>query len=162
MAIAAHLYQDDRWAERHSVELDATLRDPTWAPVDVVVEDLSERGFRVLAARDLPIGAEIGLGLSGVGLRHARVVRRADRAGAYGCEFLSPLARPELRTALQAPHAAPISLLFNATPTAAEIELIERLPIRTRMLAIAAGAIGSWALVIGLGWTLVKLAALAV
>ena len=89
MGLVAYLYRDSRWAERHTVERDATLRDSDWSPIDVTVEDLSESGFGVVASTELGIGAEIGLGLSGIGMREARVVRRAGDL--YGCEFLVPL-----------------------------------------------------------------------
>lgn len=159
MAIAAHLYRDSRWADRHSVEIDATLRDPAWSPVDVIVEDLSDSGFRVLAATELPIGAEIGLGLSGVGLRPARVVRHAGNPYVYGCEFLSPLTKVELQAAIEATPLDPIALPFAArAPDVATQEAAERLPLPTRMLVIAAAAVGAWALLISLGWAIIALA----
>jgi hypothetical protein len=155
MGLVAYLYRDSRWAERHTVERDATLRDSDWSPIDVTVEDLSESGFSVVAATDLAIGAEIGLGLSGIGMREARVVRRA--AGLYGCEFLVPLTTQELRAALATPPMTPTPLPFDRAEIGAPEEHPERLPLGMRAVAIAAGAILAWAIVIALGWVLVGL-----
>ncbi|WP_213982374.1 PilZ domain-containing protein [Sphingomonas sp. dw_22] len=157
MGLVAYLYRDARWAERHQVERDATLRDPDWSPIDVTVEDLSEGGFRVVAETDLPIGAEIGLGLAGIGLHSARVVRRSGNA--YGCEFLPPLTSAELRAALSAPAPDPVALPIDAATYDIDIEDEEhpdRLPLMARLLAISAGAIMAWAIVLGIGWILVE------
>jgi hypothetical protein len=154
MGLVAYLYRDGRWAERHPLERDATLRDPDWSPIDVTVEDLSEGGFRVTAATELPIGAEIGLGLAGIGMRQARVVRRTKAL--YGCEFLVPLTNPELRAALAGPPTTPIALPFEAPVLDVE-EHPERLPLLMRAVAIVAGAVLAWAIVLGLGWILVGL-----
>jgi hypothetical protein len=150
MGLVAHLYRDSRWAERHPVELDATLRDPDWSPVDVMVEDLSESGFRVTTANDMPVGAEIGLGLAGIGMRQARVVRRAESL--YGCEFLAPLSHAELRAALAGPPTQPIALPLDPRPVGEEEAHHERLPMPMRVLAIAACAVAAWAILIALGW----------
>jgi hypothetical protein len=154
MGLVAYLYRDGRWAERHPLERDATLRDPDWSPIDVTVEDLSEGGFRVTASTELAIGAEIGLGLAGIGMRQARVVRRTKSL--YGCEFLVPLTNSELRAALAGPPTAPIALPFDAPALEAE-EHPERLPLLMRALAIVGGAVLAWAIVLGLGWLLVGL-----
>lgn len=162
MGLAAHLYQDARWAERHQVERDATLRDPAWSPIDAVVEDLSETGFRVIAAADIAVGAEIGLGLSGIGTREARVVRRAGTL--YGCEFLVPLTAEQLKAALAAPDAEPIALPradppapFAAVTFGEPERHHDRLPLKQRALSIVVGAILAWAIMIGLGWFLIGL-----
>jgi hypothetical protein len=155
MGLVAYLYRDSRWAERHTVERDATLRDSDWAPIDVTVEDLSESGFGVVATTELAIGAEIGLGLSGIGMREARVVRRAGDL--YGCEFLVPLNAQELRAALATPPMTPIPLPFDRTEIGAAEEHIERLPLGMRAVAIVAGAVLAWGIAIGLGWAAFKL-----
>lgn len=155
MGLVAYLYRDARWAERHQVERDATLRDPDWSPIDVTIEDLSEGGFRALADAELPVGAEIGLGLAGIGLRPARVVRRTGNA--YGCEFLTPLTGMELHAALAAPASDPIALPIAARRDIdlEDEDFPDRLPPLARVLAISAGAIAAWAVVLGIGWIVV-------
>jgi hypothetical protein len=108
MAVIAALYRDGRSAERHAVSLDGTLRDPEWNPYDVVVEDLSSSGFRMPARADLEVGAYVSLGLPGVGICPARVVRQAgDR---YGCAFLVPLNSAELGSAITGTVMRPVSI----------------------------------------------------
>lgn len=163
MGLAAHLYRDARWAERHQIERDATLRDPEWSPIDAIVDDLSESGFRVTTLADFTVGAEVALGLAGIGTHQARVVRRAK--GFYGCEFLIPLTGAELSAALAAPASEPIALPF-AEPVAqppvtvdlgAEEEHPDKLPMPVRLATISIAAIAAWAIVIGLGWAMVAL-----
>ncbi|MBO9713159.1 PilZ domain-containing protein [Sphingomonas sp.] len=158
MSIAARLYrEDDRSAERHRLERDATLRDSDWAPLDAVVEDLSAGGFRVVVSAELRVGSEIGLGLAGIGVRKARVVRQAETG--YGCEFLEPLSDSDFAKALVAAPAAPIRLPYGAT-SQAELEealyaaepVVDRLPLRTRVAIIVACAAGGWALLGGVAW----------
>jgi len=155
MGLVAYLYPDARWAERHQVERDATLRDPDWSPIDVTVEDLSESGFRVTAAADLPVGAEIGLGLAGIGLRQARVARRAENL--YGCEFLVPLTAAELQAALAGPPTSPVALPWSDGSVALgpEEDHPERYPLWVRALSITASAVAAWLIVIALGWFVV-------
>jgi hypothetical protein len=156
MALAAHLYRDARWAERHQLERDATLRDPNWAPVDAMVDDLSETGFRVTTLTAFEIGAEIGLGLSGIGTRQARIVRRAEYT--YGCEFLTPLTAEELQAALNASPAEPIALPQAEAPPAqprdygAQEEHPDRLPLGVRAVTIAVGAILAWLALTAAAW----------
>lgn len=97
MALAAKLYRDERMADRQTVNLDATLRKPDDRPVDILVEDLSETGFRMAGATALALDALVTVGISGIGRREARVVRRS--ADHYGCEFLVPIAAAEIARA---------------------------------------------------------------
>lgn len=155
MGLVAYLYRDSRWGERHQVERDATLRDPDWSPIDVTVEDLSESGFRVTAPTDLAVGAEIGLGLSGIGLRQARVVRRAENL--YGCEFLIPLTTAELKAALAGPPTTPVALPIDSPILGEEEEHPERLPLMMRVVAISVSAAAAWAALIGVAWLAVRM-----
>ena len=61
MAVTAKLYreQDERIADRQTVNLGATLRRDDQRPVDIQVDDLSATGFRMLS--DEPI-AIVGIG----------------------------------------------------------------------------------------------------
>lgn len=151
MAIVAHLYRDARWATRHKVEIEATLRDPEWSPFDAVVEDLSSAGFRIDVVAELPLDAEIGLGIAGIGLRDARIVRRTESG--YGCEFVQPLTVAELDRALRSRPAEPSALPFGAVATIVE----ERYPMGRRVAIIAAGALLSWGLLVVLLWGTITL-----
>lgn len=86
MALAAKLYRDERVADRQTVNLDATLRKLDQHPVDILIEDLSATGFRMVTDASLALGVQVSVGISGLGRRDARVVRRGDDH--YGCEFL--------------------------------------------------------------------------
>lgn len=156
MAIAAQLYQDDRSTERFRVELDATLRDPSHAPVDVVIEDLSATGFRVVTDATLELGDEIGLGLAGIGARRARVVWCGHDS--YGCEFLSILSRDDMKAALAAPSSAPVKLALASPWAAAPVEAFETggLSVRARAVVITACAVVAWVVVVGVGTAVVR------
>lgn len=149
MAVLAALYREVR-QERHSVALDGTLRGPERRPYDVVVEDLSRSGFRVPAVADLELDDPISLGLAGVGLCPARVVRRTEQG--YGCAFLAPLTIKQLDAALVAEAASPIQ--FNAgKPRPSETPCAERaadpkLDLAVRMRIILVMVMATWAVVI--------------
>lgn len=160
MAIAAQLYQDARGTERFRVELDATLRDPSHAPVDVVIEDLSATGFRVVTNTTLELGDEIGLGLAGIGARRARVVWCGPNS--YGCEFLSILSRDDMKAALSAPSSSPINLAplspWDPAMVPAQNESAERggLSTRARVVVIAACAVAAWVVAVAVGTVVVQ------
>ena len=102
MALAAKLYRLDsqpsgRQADRLSVEVDATVRAASAQPLDASVSDLSETGFCARLDQDLPIGSEISIGLPGVGVLEACVVRTVGDS--YGCRFLVPLTPAALERA---------------------------------------------------------------
>lgn len=166
MGIAARLYQDGRWAERHSVELEATLRDSAWAPVDVAIEDLSHGGCRVVAAVDLAVGNSIALGIAGIGTREAKVVWGA--AGIFGCEFIAPLSDADLRAALAGPVSTPIAFpktpLPTPQPTPPVVQGWQRpageakFSMRTRLAIIVGSAVLAWMLVFAIGYGLWALA----
>jgi len=155
MALTAQLYRDDRGSERFSVAFDATLRDPSHLPVDVVVEDLSVGGFRMQTRAELAEGVEIGLGLAGIGMHRARVVWRD--AGTYGCEFVTPLTSADVGVALGAPSSAPVVLprLGPWGPVQVDTDpderVVRKLPRPVRLLVIIVGAIACWIMVLGIG-----------
>jgi hypothetical protein len=165
MGIAARLYQDGRWAERHAVELDATLRDSDWAPVDVTIEDLSHGGFRLVAGAELATGDAIAIGIARIGTREAKVVW--GTAGIYGCEFVAPLSDADLRTALAGPASTPIAFPKAPLPTPQQTPPVvqgwstpgePKFPVRTRLAIIVGGAVAAWMLVLALGYGLWALA----
>lgn len=148
MAVVAHLYRTQRGAARHEAQFDATLRDPDKRPFDVVVEDLSTTGFLVPAVTRLSPGQPITLGVAGVGMCHARVVREDARG--YGCEFLFPLSGAELADALAASPSEPIALAPRPfAPAAHGAARAEGLSIRARIAVIVAAATAAWALPAG-------------
>jgi hypothetical protein len=68
-------------------------------PFGVVDENFSRTGFLFAGDVDLPVGTLVSVGLSGAGVREAKVVRRDGQR--YGCEFLMPLPRRELNRAFK-------------------------------------------------------------
>lgn len=152
MAVVAQLYCNHRGAVRHDVAVDATLRDPDKRPFDVVVEDLSGTGFLVPAVTRLSPGEQVTLGISGVGMCHARVVREDARG--FGCEFLLPLGDATLAAALAAIPSDPAPLdrpEFARTPDHPRRVRDGRLSARARLAVLTAGAAGAWAVVL-LAW----------
>lgn len=106
MALAAKIHRAARGHERQFVDMAGTLRDSASAAIDVVIEDLSRSGFRIQPGHDLTIGESISLGLPGMGVRSAEVVRHSDYG--YGCEFLNPLGAEELTAVLAGTSVDPI------------------------------------------------------
>lgn len=104
--VVAALYREVRAGECYRTAIPGTVRYPERRPIDVVVEDLSWSGFRVVLGGGLEAGDIVSLGLPGVGPCPAVVVR-PTRDG-YGCRFLAPLSAAELHAALTAEPAAPI------------------------------------------------------
>jgi len=98
MAFQATLVPDGRTAERQQTDLRATARGSDGQPGDVTVFDLSLSGFRISAVAGLFIGSTLTLGLSGVGVRRALVIREAGEA--LGCAFEQALTYEELHGAL--------------------------------------------------------------
>lgn len=165
MGIAARLYQDGRWAERHMVDLDATLRDSEHTPLDVAIEDLSHGGFRVVAGAALNVGDAIAIGIAGLGTRGAQVVW--GTAGIYGCEFDTPLTDADLRAAVAGPVATPIAFPKTPLPSpqppqvegwSAPAGADAKFPVRTRLAIIVGSAVIAWMLVFAIGWGLWALA----
>ncbi|WP_375429604.1 PilZ domain-containing protein [uncultured Sphingomonas sp.] len=158
MSVAAALYREVRESERHSVALDGTLRDPEWKPHDVVVEDLSSTGFRVPTETELHAGAFVSLGLAGVGMCPARVVRQAD--GQIGCTFLVPLGRGKLKAAMEATSLRPLdlNLMIKAQPPEPKRETISdtRAPRHIRLGVVTGLAAASWAAAIAAANLLAK------
>lgn len=114
-ATVAKLF-DQRTAPRHPVDVDGTLRDTENEPHEVVVVDLSLTGFRIPGATDVAVFSRIGLGLTGLGSRSAKVVRR-DEQGWYGCTFDVPLTASELRRVVsEKPVSTVVSMPWSPDP----------------------------------------------
>lgn len=145
----ARLYGQARGAERHAVEIDATLRGPSREAVDVVIEDLSTSGFRIPSVSAVEPGTQFSIGLPGLGTRLAVAVR--DASGRYGCVFLEELGASELQTALTAEPLAPLAL--RSGQAEAIVPVIDATPAKRGWpvwiqvgIAMVAAATGWWLL----------------
>ncbi|UYY60153.1 PilZ domain-containing protein [Sphingomonas sp. S2-65] len=85
---------DQRGAVRFYVAGETRLRGGDGKPVDVAMENLSRTGFLFLSELEYPIGTLVTIGLSGAGLREARIVWRDGER--HGCEFLVPLPESQM------------------------------------------------------------------
>jgi len=103
-ALRATWIQDGRVSERRAANMRATAQVSDGGSMDVMVQDLSVTGCAIRDVPQVPVGAVLTLGLSGVGIRRAAVVRNAD--GIAGCRFERPLTASELEQALTASQAA--------------------------------------------------------
>ncbi|MCD2324613.1 PilZ domain-containing protein [Sphingomonas sp. IC-56] len=88
---------DQRGAVRFYVAGETRLRGGDGRPVDVQIENLSRTGFLFLSQLGYPVGTLVTIGLSGAGLREARVVWREEER--HGCEFLVPLPESQMELA---------------------------------------------------------------
>lgn len=153
MSILAKLINDTRSAERYAVELDATVRNATARPYDVVIEDLSATGFRMVGGPYMDIGAPVSIGFAGIGVQPALVTRIHEDS--YGCEFTKPLSVADLSAALTAAPSAPIA--FPTLPTQAWLAdapapHVEPYSSRTKLaLAIAVPA-ALWGAIAAIYW----------
>lgn len=153
MALTAKLYRiDARRGERVPLEADATLRAPSGEPLDAVVNDLSEFGFRVEIDGQLAIGDAVSLGLPGLGMAEAIVVRQI--AGEYGCEFLRPVNAALIADAANA--STVVTSAFGDAPAfrlpSHEAEVTRegrKLPVPARVAITVLLAIAAWAVVLG-------------
>ena len=159
MALAAKLYRlDNRQSDRFAVAVDATIRAASARPMDASVTDLSETGFCAELDQEMPIGAAISIGLPGVGVIEACVMRRdGDR---YGCKFLVPLTRAAIARATAdtpativsfppapAPLAMPAIGHLQGTDMAAAVDA--RLPIWMSIVIIGGSSVLLWSAIIG-------------
>lgn len=109
---------DQRGAVRFYVAGETRLRGGDGGPVDVQIENLSRTGFLFLSSLEYAVGTLVTIGLSGAGLREARVVwRDGDR---HGCEFLVPLPEAQMELAYrgQASMLAELQEALARWPTA--------------------------------------------
>ena len=131
------------------MEIDGTFRDSTRQPLDVSVIDLSVDGLRARGPAGLAPGASITIGLPGLGVRRALVIRAED--GEYGCRFLERLTPADLSASMVAVVTAPIPF-----PESAQRELLleSALPPvvpysgRARVALLAGGVAISWGLLL--------------
>lgn len=149
MALLAQLYGSGRAAERHVIDADATLRNHDRLPVDVLVADLSTTGCLFVCDEPLDIGAEITIGITGLGRRQARVMRALDQR--YGCEFLVPLTQANVAAALKSPSGTIVHFSAWPLPGPGEEEGVPRvakLPGPVRLAVLVGATIASWSAII--------------
>lgn len=84
-------------ASRQELDRWATLRDSAMRPHDILVEDLSTTGCKIILNLDLQVGMLVRVGISGAGMRAARIVRGSMPM--FGCAFVEPMAEDEVRRA---------------------------------------------------------------
>lgn len=130
--------------ERKPVSFDSTVRDPSLQPIDATVLDISGSGFRARVETPLEVSDEITLGLPGLGMVPAVVVRKAGRD--YGCAFKAPVTARAIAAALAAEPVHKAS--FPALPPPADELATDKWPVATRVAIIGGGAAALWALII--------------
>lgn len=146
MALIVQLYGDGRSAERHDLGADATLRGADRIPVDVLVVDLSQTGCLFVTTEPLGTDAIVTIGIAGVGLREARIVRNQDVR--FGCTFLMPLTNEELAAGLAESETVAF-FPFQQTPGPEQetLSVAAKLPRPIRLAAVSGLVGASWILV---------------
>jgi hypothetical protein len=87
-------------ASRQELDRWATLRDSTMQPHDILVEDLSTTGCKIILNLDLEVGTLVRVGISGAGARPAKIVRGSMPM--FGVAFEEPISEAEVRRAAAA------------------------------------------------------------
>lgn len=82
-------FEAPRRAERISVRMQASLREPSFTKFDVLVGDLSTDGFRCETHYRIAPGTIVWLTIPGLSALESRVVWA--NGNAYGCAFTQPL-----------------------------------------------------------------------
>ncbi len=143
MALIGQLYNYGRSAERHDLAADATVRGADRIPVDVLVADLSQTGCLFVSTQALPVGSVVTIGIAGVGLREAVIVRNQDVR--FGCTFSVPLTEAELGAGLAESETVAFfpsqqsSVAQRETP-----EQVAKLPRPLRLVALVGLIATSW------------------
>ena len=155
MAFAAKLYRDARSSDRIAVNLNATLRKSSSAPLDVAIEDLSVTGFRLVTDQALTNGTAVTIGISGLGRRAARIVRRDGKR--FGCEFLEAVSASQLSAAMTSQtivhadfgldHA--VNEVSQPDEGIVVLDAFEQQLRRLRGPIILTGVIAPWAIIAG-------------
>jgi len=156
-------------ADRVGLERVSTLRDVSDVPTDVVIKNLSRSGCLFQYDGVLPPGCRISLGIAGIGIREARIIRVVGTE--HGCEFFAPLNETDVSTALagssvvqgffewnaplegepQMPDFAPLG--FSQPEARREI----RLSLRLKVAIIVGATILLWGVIGGIVAALVAL-----
>lgn len=144
MALIVQLYDSGRSAERHDLAADATVRGADRVPIDVLVADLSRTGCLFVSTEPLAVDTIITIGIAGVGLREARIVRNQDVR--FGCTFLLPLTEAELAAGLAESETVALfpTDARHGTPDA-PLPAVTKLPRHLRLAVFTGLALASWA-----------------
>ncbi|UZK67743.1 PilZ domain-containing protein [Sphingomonas sp. M1-B02] len=144
MGIAAQLFIDARSGERTEVALDGTLRSSDGIPIDIEIDEISLSGFRTSTPLALRVGDSISVGISGLGMRRATVVRQ--RGDSFGCRFTPSLPSNFLDGITASSGAGAMSTIFperlGSNHTADQADA--RFPFRTRMIIIVGASLLLW------------------
>lgn len=130
---------------RHPLDAAATLRVARTVPRDVLIHDLSAGGCQFVSAKPIALGSSISVGIAGVGMREATIVR--SHAGLHGCAFEQPLNATELNRAgrIDTVHSGHFVIPAGS-------ELLEpslgKYSGATRLGVLLASAAAAWALLI--------------
>ncbi len=127
------------------VDLPGTVRDGERTAIDVVIEDVSAAGFRIRRGPELEIDEAITLGVAGLGVRAAVVVRSTDHS--YGCEFRETLNPGELHAILFASPIDPIPFVSRGGDQLAYPPEPSLYPRRVRLLGIVGLAAACWGVI---------------
>ncbi|HEU0066958.1 MAG TPA: hypothetical protein VFQ57_06930 [Sphingomonas sp.] len=103
MALVAQLYNENRSGDRHSVDLGGAVARGLGRPVDVLVDELSVSGFRMISGVPVATGATIGVTIGDLGRRQVIVVRQSGSR--LGCAFVAPITNAELENMLSVPRS---------------------------------------------------------
>jgi len=158
MTVAVNMICSERGARRLEVDIDATLRSAGGHRVDVELEDISISGFRMLTSVDLKDGELITIGLAGLGMQPAVVVRRMS--GRYGCQFINAVSQSYVdRIQFEKPNTiTPIVPGAPTSDTRARLPNADNQPpIGRRVIIILGLGIASWALALEITRMLVNI-----
>ncbi|MDB5701420.1 MAG: PilZ protein [Sphingomonadales bacterium] len=153
MALTAQLLRDDRRAERKELHVAGTLRHVGNIPIDVVVEDLSATGFRMLTQANLQLGEKVTVGIPGVGQRAAHVVRHTDNG--FSCEFVDAIdARlvtmpSTAQSVVEADFGRQLDVGLLSEWSRANPPQIERLSQSRRLLIFGGIGVAGWLIILG-------------
>ncbi len=150
MSTASQLQTGERNGDRIPLNVDGTMRGAVGDPIDVEIEDISPTGFRARVTAPLAAGDIVSIGISGMGVRPARVVRRDGDV--VGCQFFSALpAEFVARLAdSSAPIVVPAPLPMLRRGAAAAAALPDRYPMPMRLAAIVGLSLAGWGALIAL------------
>lgn len=136
---------DRRGRTRTAIDHPSTVRVQGCGPLEIEVNDLSSTGLSFTLAQSIGIGQPIQIGLAGAGVAEAVVIRCEGRL--HGAEFVRPLLAGQLDAAFSngvvIRDVFPVSML-SMPP------LDRKWPRPVRAATWILGAVGSWALVLGL------------
>lgn len=153
MAIAAQLFVGGRGYERAEVSLDGTLRRDSWQPMNVGIEDVSISGFRARTSVKLKVGDPVSIGIAGLGVRGAYVVR--TKPGILACRFSRTLP-PDFLARITGPAAVTLVTVPFPSSNAAPIGTA-KYPVRARLVIIIGLALASWGAIAGAISAILKL-----